>query len=306
MSLTKVDWLGWRTQAEIPQAMEALTSLFGPHGDLLSVKPRKRGYMGFEQAADIRIADMHVGLLAYGGESQKGWLSFNLSGRGCEWVHDWDEASGDLMKLPQFETRRVDIALDTFKREVTHETVLKAYRAGLFATHGRPPKMSQIIPEDPYDGSTIYIGKRDQAKFFRGYTKGYELVSGRKDPDARVTHIDGIPIDDIYRLELELKPKNGPLPLDLIQNRDQYFAGAYPYLQTVLDVEPEIFQQSREKGPQRDMETALAQIRHQYGSTLFTALAAYHGDVGAVMDKIMGKKHNDALLANGVLMVDHE
>jgi hypothetical protein len=46
-------------------------------------------------------------------------------------------------------------------------------------------------------------------------------------------------------------------------------------------------------------------IRAQYGSTLFTALVAHHGDIGAVWEKIIGTKHNQRLLEEGVLLVDH-
>lgn len=306
MSLTKIDWLGFRTQGEVPVTLDAIRAAFGPAGGAVQAKHRNRGWMGYEQAADLCLNDMHIGLLAYGGESQKGWVSVNLSGRGCEWVSDWEEAEDALTALPAFENRRVDIALDTYKREVTHDKVVDAYRAGLFSTGGagRPPKMNQILPEDPQDGRTIYIGQRAQGKFLRAYEKGYELVKGVRG-DLEISYVDGVPIADIYRLELELKPKNAPLPADLIERRDEYFSGAYPYLQQVVQVEPEIFKQTRERGPQLDMEAALSQIRYQYGSTLFTALAAHAGDVGAVWDKIVGKKHNEALLAKGVLMVEH-
>jgi phage replication initiation protein len=304
MNLTKIDWYGFRTQAQVPDAVKALRASFGDLGSSVRVTSRKSGYRGFEQSADISLNDMHVGLLAFGGSNQKGWVSVNISGRGCEWVHDWERAESAIAELPSYETRRVDIALDTFKREVTHETVLDAYRAGMFKTQGRPPKLNQILPEDPKAGRTIYVGDREQGKFLRAYEKGYELIKDLRHP-FEITEIDGVPVADIYRLELELKPKNAPLPEDLIQRRDQYFSGAYPYLQRVIEVEPEVFSQSREKGPQRDLEAALSQLRHQYGTTLFTALMSHHGDISAVWDRIVGTKHNQALLQKGVLLVEH-
>ena len=219
---------------------------------------------------------------------------------------DWDRAQEACCELADFESRRVDIALDTKQREVTHDKVLQAYRSGQFQTCGRPPKLSQILPEDPQDGRTIYIGDRTQGKFLRAYEKGYELTKDvRAKTGMDISKVDGVPVADLYRLELELKPKVAPLPVDLIERRDEYFSGAYPYLREVIQVEPEIFRPSRERGPQRDMEAALAHIRHQYGTTLFTALAAHAGDVGAVWDKIVGSKHNHALLAKGVLLVEH-
>jgi phage replication initiation protein len=307
MNLTKIDWYGFRTQVEIPKAIEALGKVFGLSGHKVAVNPRRTGWKGYTQAADICLGDMHVGLMAFGGEHQKGWVSVNISGRGCDWVSDWEQAESNCSELPAYETRRVDIALDTYKQEVTHEKVLDAHRAGLFKTGGKPPKLSQILPEDPQDGRTIYIGDRTQGKFLRAYEKGFEMVKGlRKKHNVEISFVDDVPIADIYRLELELKPKNGPLPEDLIQRRDQYFSGAYPYLQNVIEVEPEVFSQSRERGPQRDLEAALEHIRYQFGSTLFTALACHHGDVGAVWDKIVGYRHNQRLLQAGVLLVDHD
>lgn len=306
MTLTKIDWFGFRTQSEIPGAVEALRGLFGPVGDSVKVKHRKGGVGGFKSAADVCLGDMHVGLMQFGGESQRGWVSINISGRGCEWVHDWDYAQEACSILPNFETRRIDIALDTTKGEVTHEKVMEAYRAGRFKTSGRPPKASQILPEIPTDGRTIYIGERENGKFLRAYEKGYELTKDERNKGLEISFVDGVPVADLYRLELELKPKTAPLPVDIIDRRDQYFSGAYPYLNEVIQVEPEVFCQRKERGPQRDMEAALANLRQQYGSTLFTALAAHSGDVGAVWEKIVGEKHNPSLLAAGVLLVDHE
>ncbi len=304
MNLTKIDWLGFRVQAQPMECLEALRGVFGEYGQYLSSNPNKHGWNGFEQSAGLSLMGLNVGRVAYGGESQKGWVRIDISGTGCEWVADWDNCESDLSGLSEFQTRRVDIALDTGKREVTHDTVVAAHRAGLFTTCGKPPSMTKIEPEDPYEGKTVYVGKRDQPKFLRAYEKGYELA--KKCPGLEITSIDNIPIADMYRLELELKAKNQPLPVDLIENRDQYFSGAYPYLQSVLSVEPEIFKMSREKGPQRSLASMLGVMRTQYGNTLFTALAAYGGDVGAVWEKIIGDHHNEKLLAEGVLLVDHE
>lgn len=305
MSLTKIDWLGFRSKGEVQDVFKGLQDVFGDQSDLVSLKHRKSGWMGYKSAADICLGQMTVGLMAFGGENQRGWVSINITGRGCEWVPDWDAAEDAMAKLPGYENRRIDIALDTFKREVTHESVLAAYRAGQFATHGKPPSMTRIEPEDPYEGRTIYVGKRDQGKFCRAYEKGFQLAK-EWNGAIRWQYIDGVAIEDIYRVEVEFKAKNGLLPEDLIEKRDQYFAGAYPFLQSVLAIEPEIFTQARERGPQRNLEAALENIRYQYGSTLFTALAAYKGDLGAVWDKIIGNKDNDALVALGVLDVEHE
>jgi DNA relaxase NicK len=229
----------------------------------------------------------------------------SITGRGCDWIDDWDRAQEAVAVLPAMQLRRVDLALDTTDGSVTHERVVEAHREGLFTTRGRPPGMKRIEFEGPGRGRMVCVGNREEAKYFRGYEKGRELVKGFP-AHVEPTHIDGVPIDDLYRCEVEYKPKHGPLPVDLIDKRDQYFAGSYPFLEHLLDVEPEVFVQRRDRGPQLDLAAMLAQVRHQYGSSLFTALAAYHGDYMAVWERIVGHRHNVALLDAGVLLVDHD
>lgn len=304
MNLTKVDWMGFRTKADLSAVMDTLAVSFQGFGADLNLKHRSGGWRGFERSADIFLRDLHLGLVAFGGEHQRGWLHLNITGKGCAWL-DADYADDVCSRLPAFELTRVDVALDTWKREATHESVIAAYDEGLFKLGGRPPKLRQILPGQPTEGRTVYIGDRSQAKFLRGYEKGYELIKDIS-PELPITHIDGMPVGDMYRLELELKNKGVSLPSDLIPKRDQYFAGAYPFLQNVIAVEPEIFITKRDREPQLSLEAALSQVRRQYGNTLFTALMAMDGDVGAVWQKIVGRKHNADLLAAGVLMVRHD
>ena len=71
-------------------------------------------------------------------------------------------------------------------------------------------------------------------------------------------------------------------------------------------IEPDILQRRPEKAPQRELAAALANCRTQYGDTLYTALRAYGGDIGAVWDKVVGVKHNKSLIEAGVLLFEHE
>ena len=120
------------------------------------------------------------------------------------------------------------------------------------------------------------------------------------------THIDGHPLDDIYRCEVELKAENTPIGWDVIERRDQYFAGAYPFCGDVLPgIEADILMRRKERAPQIDLSVALENCRIQFGPILYTALRAYHGDIGAVWDKVIGDHHCDALINAGVLLVDH-
>ena len=140
---TTVDWAGFRTQAEIPVVRDAIRQVFYPMDELVAFRNRKSGWNGFEQAVDILMGDMVLGFMAYGGDAQRGWVSVNITGRGCEWCRDWDRAEGLLVGLLRFEWRRVDIALTVKDGSITHERVVAAHTAGMFSLGGRPPVMGE-------------------------------------------------------------------------------------------------------------------------------------------------------------------
>lgn len=304
-SKTTVDWLRFRTQAEVPDGLKALKPLFGNLAEHVGLQDFGKGKDGFKTGASVVVGDMSVGRVDFGGESQRGWVRWNLTGKGCEWVKDWD-AIEEVQKLPAADLKRLDIALTTWRGEVRHDTVTAAHAAGRFTNGGRPPNMQTILHSDPEAGRTCYVGNRKSDKFFRGYEKGRELAA-KFNLRGSLTHIDGFPVEDIYRCELELKAETRPISWDAVERRDSYFAGAYPFCADILPgIEPDTLQRRPERAPQTDLAAALQNIRIQYGATLFTALHAYGGDISAIWDKIVGKEHNAALVSAGVLMVDHD
>lgn len=302
---TTIDYLRFRTQAEPREALEALKPMFGTLGSDLRLKPLERGSMGFQQAAQIVIADMPLARMDYGGESQRGWVRTEITGKGCEWVQDW-EAVQAVEDLPKAQLRRLDIALTTWCGEITHDRVVQAHAADRFHTGGRPPALQQITSSDERAGKTCYVGKRTSDKFFRAYEKGFEMASKIRGIPGIMTGIDGHKVEDIYRCEIELKAGTSDIEWGVIERRDQYFAGAYPFCADVLPgIEADILQRRKERAPQTDLAAALENCRIQYGPTLYTALMAYQGDMTGVWDKIIGDHHNQALLEAGVLLVEH-
>jgi DNA relaxase NicK len=305
---TTVDWLRFRTQAQPLEGLEALKPMYGDIGHHLRLKHGQRGVLGFQQSAQIVVGDMVLGRVDYGGESQRGWVRWDIPGKGCEWVKDWD-ALEEVERLPSADIRRLDVCLTTWDAEVSHQDVVDAHTAGRFVCGGRPPALRQITSSDPRAGRTCEVGKREKAdKFFRGYEKGFQLLTkmGSGVP-GEITHIHGHAIEGIYRCEVEFKAENKPIPWEVVERRDQYFAGSYPFLADLLPgVEADILMRRPERAPQMDLALALENCRIQYGSTLFTALHAFHGDVFEVWNKIIGDKHNTSLLEAGVLLVDHD
>jgi DNA relaxase NicK len=304
---TTIDWLRFRVQAEPRDIVKTLMPMFGEFGGALKLVPLERGMLGFKQASTISIGDMPLGRMDYGGESQKGWVRVDIGGKGCEWVKDWERV-GAVEELPAAQIRRLDIALTTWEGQITHESVLKAHGDRRFVTRGRPPALQQITSSDPRAGRTCYIGKREQSdKFMRCYEKGFEMAGKVKRLPGELTHIDGFKVEDIYRCEVELKAVSADIPWEVIERRDQYFAGAYPFCADVLPgVEADILQRRPDREPQTDLAVALENCRVQFGPTLYTAMMAYQGDITAVWDKVVGKEHNRSLLESGVLLVDHE
>lgn len=303
---TTVDWLTFRTQAEPREALAALAPMFGTLAGDVNVQRLERAKDGFRSALQLRLADANIGRFDFGGEAQRGWVRVILTGQGCEWVTDWEKVAA-LEALERAEPRRLDLALTTWSGEVTHERVEQAHAAGRFCSGGRPPEMQRILNSDPRAGQTCNIGKREKSdKFFRGYEKGLELAAKMGSLGKSITHIDGHRIEDIYRCEVELKSASRPIPWEVIGRRDQYFAGSYPFLAELLpEVECDILMRSPERAPIAELDAALDNVRTQYGGTIYTALVAYSGDFMRVWDRIVGDHHNQALLAAGVLLVDH-
>lgn len=305
---TTVDWLRFRVQAEPREILEALRPMYGTVADKLKLQHLPRGIMGFQQGANIALDDMPLGRVDFGGESQRGWVRVDVTGQGCEWVQDW-QALDAVEDLPSAQLRRLDLALTTWQGQITHEQVVEAHTAGRFITRGRPPAMRQITSSDPRAGRTCEIGTREKSdKFMRCYEKGFQLAAkfAARMP-GQVYAIDGFRLEDIYRCEVEFKATGTEIPWEVVERRDQYFAGAYPFCTDVLPgVEADILQRRPQRAPQLDLKAALDNCRIQYGQTLYTALRAYGGDIGAVWDKIVGDHHSQTLLEAGVLLVDHE
>jgi phage replication initiation protein len=304
---TTVDWFRFRVKEEPRAILESLRPAYGRLGELLSIKPLDRGILGFKSACTINVADMPLGRMDFGGESQKDWVRVDIGGKGCEWVQEWSETQR-VEELESAQIRRLDIALTTWEGQVNHDMVVAAHSAGRFITGGRPPALQQVTSSDPTAGRTCYIGKRDADKFMRCYEKGYEIAAkfASRLP-GQVTMIDNKAVGDIYRCEVEFKATGTDIPWEVIERRDQYFAGAYPFCADVLPgVEADILMRRPQREPQIDLMAALDNCRIQFGPTLFTALMAYHGDMTAVWDKVVGREHNQRLIEAGVLLVDHD
>jgi DNA relaxase NicK len=308
---TKIDRVAVSIRDQKGPVFRACRDLWGHLGKVEF--ERGGGMLGFAESAMVRVQGAQMAMWASGGTSQKGRSYVDVTGLGCQHVREWDEAWRVLCELPEARLKRVDIAADFYKREVTYESTLDAYRRGKFARRGRPPKMRQILPGTSEEGRTVYIGSRGNDVMLRGYEKGKKEfgriasrhggLSGCSPVDCMATQSgESFCMADWFRLEVELHAVKRPLLSEVVPMRDQYFAGAYPFLSEVLsEVVPEILVYPQQIAL-ATVDEALEAIRRQYGSTLFTALAVHSGDFMAVWDKIVGDEHSDRLLRAGALL----
>lgn len=304
---TTIDWLAFRTRSTHFEVVEAMAPMFGTAADLVTFRPGMKGKDGWLYAGELLMAgDITLGRIDYGGESQRGWVRVNLTGQGCEWVQDWSAAVALSRRLLEAQIKRLDIALTTMLGQVTDHSIVEAYEAGMFTAGGRPPEMRSITSSDPRAGKTRYIGSRQSHKFLRCYEKGFELIKDVPFLKATATHIGDHKVEDIYRVELEMKDVDKVIPWEAINGRDEVFAGAYPFCAALLPGVPHWRMLGLpDLKPKAALETALNHCRVAYGPTLRAALMAFNGDASKLLERVLAETPSHALVEAGVLTVEH-
>ena len=312
---TKIDYLRFRFTASPFQALEVVRSAVGfVTPDLVDLGGSEKGKDGWQHRRPIILGgDQILGYVDYGGESQRGWSRWDMSGAGCSWIDRWDLLAQSLPSIGG-ELRRVDVALDFFEGEVGHDSVLAAYEAGAFCRGGRPPKMRKVEGSCPTDGRTIYIGSRESSKFIRCYEKGWELLAKAKVPEGFKTASNGFYFRrntpsspaDYYRLEVEFKAVDGFfIPLDILANPDSFFVGASSYFESLVESAP-----SRLVQPPSDflqvqtLQSSMEHCSRAYGGLLRSLLELY-GDTletkARLFDALCSQNPSDSLVRAGCL-----
>lgn len=304
---TTIDWLGFRTRSTPFQVVEAMAPMFGTTSDLVTFKPGLKGKDGWVCAGELLMAgDITLGRIDYGGESQRGWNRVNLTGQGCDWVQDWEAAVAMSRGLLEPQIKRLDIALTTNLGEVSDETIVQAYAAGKFTAGGRPPEMRSITSSDSRAGKTRYIGSRQSHKFLRCYEKGFELIKDLPHFKDTITHIEGHKIEEIYRVELEMKAVEKLIPWETISARDEVFAGAYPFCAELLPGVPHWRMLSLpDEKPRSALLAQMHYCKVAYGGAIRAGLIACNGDAEKLLAMIMAEQPSPKLVEAGVLTVDH-
>jgi DNA relaxase NicK len=310
---TTVDWLKFRTIKSPFEILSAVAPAFGSTADLLTLGEPGKGRDGWlHRRALILAGEQTLAQIDYGGESQRGWSRFDMSGAGCEWVQDWHTMATGLQSIGA-ELRRVDLALTIHDGSVTHDRVVQAHANGMFSSGGRTPKSRMITGSDPRDGRTFYAGSRDGAKYVRCYEKGFELLAKLGMPEnlkqtttqISYTGVGMVNVEDLYRVEVEFKDVDKVLPFTMLTDRDSYFAGANPFCASLLPSAPE----RKVMGlPDFNAKAALAvQIEHcrrAYGKIIRAAIMA-HGEEEALR-MISADEPSRRLVEAGALTIAYQ
>lgn len=306
---TTIDWLRFRAKNNPFELVELMRPSFDTAADLLTFVPGLKGSDGWLRAGELKLSDITIGRIDYDGESQRGWVRVNITGEGCGFIYDWEAVRNFANTMIEPEIRRLDIALTTFKGEVGHDLVIEAHGRKEFSSGGRQPHYHPVGGgSDSRAGRTIYVGKREGSdKMLRCYEKGLEMLTKLPESLRRdVTHIQGSVVEQIYRVELELKAETKYIPWTSITGRDEVFAGAYPFCAKLLPgVKEVVLEKLPDFKPIMALETSLDHCRRAYGPILRAALLAHGGDREKVFSRVLSELPSRALIDAGVLTVSH-
>lgn len=319
MSKSGIDYLKFRTQSGPMDVFEAIRGAFAG-GDEMVLEQEMAGKDGWKSRRSMRLFGELVAWMDYGGDSQRGWLRFEMPGKGCGWVCDWERVASLVGVLDTAELTRVDLKVDTVDGSITHETVLAAYEAGKFkrGTGGRNPTCRKVESSQMTDGRTVYIGARTSSRFIRCYEKGWQLLSkmglpeSLMKPDIRVDFEDGLGMRlarDFYRVEVELKAVDGAvLPWPCLTMPDAYFAGSSQFCEDLVQVAPKkVYSLPSDFDKKASLFSAIQNCKQAYGG-LFNALMQLHGDSdeakARIFDKLVSDSVSKRLKEDNVLMLD--
>lgn len=263
-----VDWLGFTVwppgDKDILWLAEALESTFNiPQHNW---QKTNRGWMGYEHRIDLS----GLGLVAYGGEMQRGSIHVELNAHTCGHIQDWNAVRlwGETYDA---KITRVDLAHDDHEgAQLDIETALQWFRDGKFNANGRPPVAELIDDLGSNKGKTLYLGQRASGKLLRVYEKGKQL---------------GDPRSAWVRAEVELRAKGRHIPWNVVTSPARYLAGAYPALAFLSQ------EQDRLRTVQRTTEisyvTMVRNLRTQGGKSLNVMHRVHEGDAEVVLTQLI-------------------
>lgn len=251
-----------------PPEGEGLDWLFPQLVELFRIreaKPTGKGWMGYTTRHDLG----GHGLLASGGERQRGTIHVELTGAGCMHVPDWLKVMewGESLKA---KITRIDLAHDDLEGRHASIAIAREWlEAGQFASNGRPPEAMLFDDLGSGKGKTLKIGNRKNGKLCRVYEKGRQL---------------GDPSSPWTRVEAEFRDKSRVIPWSVLANPSHYLAGAYPCLAFLSAVQEKI--RTISKAVTISLARAVHHAKQMNGKLVNVLMQKHSGDAFAVVDEL--------------------
>jgi phage replication initiation protein len=238
--------------------------------DIGTVEQRK-GLFGFRYSA--RFGD-GAGMVAWGGESQRGRVYFSLMGKGCSMVQDWAELA-KWLEAHRAVIKRADVAYDDMEGHlVSIAWAVDQYKGEGFNAGGRKPTHTLygdwLEGEASTKGRTLGIGNRASGKYARIYEKGKQL---------------GDTVSPWTRVEVEWRAQDRLIPYDLLLRPGHYLAGSYPCLAFLTEEQSTI--KTIAKGAQISYDSAVENAKRHCGKTINLMLDVLGGDFAGVVDTLI-------------------
>lgn len=267
--LAFIDWLAFTfiPPSEfdpLPWIKEILVQVFN-FPDLY-LESGERGWNGYKHRVDLG----QYGLLAFGGESQRGSYHIELNAHGCALVQDWHKVKqwGESFGV---KITRSDLAHDDYEGQtVSIQKAIEWYEQDGFTNSGRPPKRHLHHDFESGDGKTFYVGARENGKLCRVYEKGRE---------------QGDKSSHWVRVEVELRNKSREIPWDVVVNPGHYLAGAYPCLAFLSVIQQRI--KTIQKSVNINYARLVAWLKQAAGKAVSLMLEVNGGDAEAVVSQIL-------------------
>lgn len=304
---TILDWVGFTSSVELNAVFAAIQVVW----PLAMFTNNSKGIKGFPDSYSVSSEGVKIGTIGTGAKHGRTYVS--MTGDACALLDD--ESIGmlvEVLSMPEFDARlnRVDIALDFFHGELTWDHALWAYDRGSYKgpRGGRNPrkKVIDLSADGENLGRTLYIGVREGACYGRIYEKGLEVFANMPE-DLRKLSLDreaetgqGPNADTWLRLEVEYKRVENDLTLDILQDRDRYFAGAYPYYADALGLSDGLRPSQLKKDIDVELDRMIFNARRSYGS-LIHSLQQMGFNANDVVQQLSSGRNNDRLVRSGLL-----
>lgn len=233
-----------------------------------SLRPLNKGGYGYDAMYDMS----GFGILAAGGESQRGTVYVGLTGKGCARISNWP-AVRHFLEHYDATLKRVDAAHDDHHgTTLSIRKALRWHREGQFNSGGRKPSIEPVgdwlTPGSP-KGRTLKIGRRENGKFCRIYEKGKQL---------------GSPVSPWVRAEVEFKDESRVLPYDMLTRPGDYLAGAYPCMAYLSATQEKIG--TITKAAKISYEASVHHARLMVGKLLNVMMEVNEGDASKVVNEL--------------------